>query len=216
MKLTILKDKLKQFTPGTTRIEAFSDGVFAIVVTLLVLEIRVPHLPENFTTKDVISELIHLLPKFISFALSFAVIAIYWANHHQLFHSIEKTDGALLWYNNLLLFWLSFVPFPTAFIGEYPMNPVPVMLYGFVLFATGVSFNLLLRHAINAGLFLPTISKEVIEQSRKKGFIGPVIYFISIVCTLISVYISLAIFILVPILYFIPQRIVKTDDQFSN
>lgn len=206
-----MKSPIKEYTPETTSIEAFSDGVFAIVVTLLVLELRVPHLPENFTYEDVLKELLNLSPKFVSFALSFLVLAIFWVNHHQFFHSLEKTDRSLLWYNNLLLFWLSFVPFPTAFIGEQPTSMVPVMLYGFVMFAAAVSFNILLRHAISADLFLSSISKVTLAESVKRGAFGPVIYFISIVGALISVYISLAIFVLVPVFYFIPQKIVKMD-----
>lgn len=208
-----MEKRPKEFTPGTSRVEAFSDGVFAIVVTLLVLELRVPHLPENFTSIDVLNELIHLAPKFISFALSFLVIAIFWVNHHQFFHSLEKTDRTLLWLNNLVLFCLSFIPFPTAFIGEYPTGVVPVMLYGFAMFAASISFNILLRHAIRADLFHPSISKQVLRESVRKGKFGPVIYFISIVAALISVYISLAIYILVPVFYFIPQRIVREDRQ---
>ncbi len=207
------KNKLKEYTPGTSRIEAFSDGVFAIVVTLLVLELRVPQMPVNFTSRDILEQLLKLGPKFISFALSFVVVAIFWVNHHQLFHSLAKTDRALLWYNNNLLFWLSFVPFPTAFIGEYPTSTVPVMFYGFVMFCAGVSFNLLLKHGIKADLFDPAISKETTQQAVKRGQLGPVIYFISIVGALISVYISLAIFILVPVFYFIPQKIVRIDDK---
>ena len=208
-----MKNKIKEFTPGTTRIEAFSDGVFAIVVTLLVLELRVPHLPENFTSAEVIKELVHLGPKFISFGLSFLVIAIFWVNHHQMFHSLEKTDRSLLWYNNLLLFTLSFVPFPTAFLGEYPTDMIPVMLYGFAMFSAAVSFNLMLRHAVKAELFLPSISAQTMKESIRRGMLGPVIYFISIIGALISVYISLAVFILVPVFYFIPQKIVRLDKQ---
>lgn len=211
MKIINSKNKVKEFTPGTSRIEAFSDGVFAIVVTLLVLELRVPHLPENFTTNDVLTELFHLAPKFISFALSFAVIAIFWVNHHQLFHSLEKTDRSLLWYNNLLLFWLSFIPFPTAFLGEHPLSMIPVIFYGLVLFLASVSFNLIFYHAVREKLFYPTISKAVIRQGIKKSYLGPAVYFISIISALVSVYISLAVFILIPILYFIPQKIVKDE-----
>lgn len=192
--------------------EAFSDGVFAIVVTLLVLELRVPALPENFSTQDVLKELIHLFPKFFSFAMSFVIVAIFWVNHHQFFHSLEKTDRAMLWYNNLLLFWLSFVPFPTAFIGEHPVSMIPVMLYGAVLFFAGVSFNLMLRHAVKAKLFHKSVSDEVLKQSVARGVIGPVVYFVSIISALISVYISLVIFLLVPIIYFIPQKIVRVEE----
>ena len=191
--------------------EAFSDGVFAIVVTLLVLELRVPVLPENFSAQDVLKELLHLSPKFFSFAMSFLIVAIFWVNHHQFFHSIEKTDRAMLWYNNLLLFWLSFVPFPTAFIGEHPVSMIPVMLYGTVLFFASVSFNLMLRHAVKSNLFHHSVSEEIIQQSIQRGIIGPVIYFISIISAVVSVYISLAIFLLVPVVYFTPQKIVRSD-----
>ncbi len=192
--------------------EAFSDGVFAIVVTLLVLELRVPVLPENFSTQDVLKELLRLFPKFFSFAMSFVIVAIFWVNHHQFFHSLEKTDRAMLWYNNLLLFWLSFVPFPTAFIGEHPVSMIPVMLYGAVLFFAGVSFNLMLRHAVKAKLFLKSVSDEVLNQSVKRGVIGPVVYFVSIISAFISVYVSLSIFLLVPVIYFIPQKIVRLEE----
>jgi len=217
LKFSGIKNKINEYTPGTSRIEAFSDGVFAIVVTLLVLELRVPHLPENYTDpegiKTTIMELVKLSPKFISFALSFIVIAIYWVNHHQLFHSLEKTDRSLLWYNNLLLFWLSFVPFPTAFIGEYPLSIVSVMLYGFVLFAAAISFNLILRHGVRANLFHPSVSKETLKQSVKRGMLGPIIYFVAIITAPFSVYAALGIFILVPVLYFIPQKIVRDSES---
>ncbi|MBK7252620.1 MAG: TMEM175 family protein [Ignavibacteria bacterium] len=207
-----MENKIKEYTPGTNRMEAFSDGVFAIVVTLLVLELRVPVLPENFSTQDVLKELLRLFPKFFSFAMSFVIVAIFWVNHHQFFHSLEKTDRAMLWYNNLLLFWLSFVPFPTAFIGEHPVSMIPVMLYGAVLFFAGVSFNLMLRHAVKAKLFLKSVSDEVLNQSVKRGVIGPVVYFVSIISAFISVYVSLSIFLLVPVIYFIPQKIVRLEE----
>ncbi|MBS1516467.1 MAG: DUF1211 domain-containing protein [Bacteroidetes bacterium] len=201
----------KEYTPGTSRIEAFSDGVFAIVVTLLVIEIGVPEMHSGFTTQDLLGALYHMSPKFISFALSFAVIAIFWSNHHQLFHSLEKADRKLLWLNNLLLFWMSFIPFPTAFIGEYPLNIVPVVFYGSVLFFASVSFNLIVTYAAKNEMYYPYISKELIRQGIKRGRFGPVIYFISIISAFISVYISLFIFLLVPVFYFIPQKIVKID-----
>ncbi|MFZ1462106.1 MAG: TMEM175 family protein [Ignavibacteria bacterium] len=207
-----MENKIKEYTHGTNRMEAFSDGVFAIVVTLLVLELRVPVLPENFSTQDVLKELLRLFPKFFSFAMSFVIVAIFWVNHHQFFHSLEKTDRAMLWYNNLLLFWLSFVPFPTAFIGEHPVSMIPVMLYGAVLFFAGVSFNLMLRHAVKAKLFLKSVSDEVLNQSVKRGVIGPVVYFVSIISAFISVYVSLSIFLLVPVIYFIPQKIVRLEE----
>ena len=199
--------KSAEFTPTTGRIEAFSDGVFAIVATLLVLELHIPELGPNFTDAESFNALYKIAPAFVSFIFTFLVLAIYWVNHHQLFHSIDLADGKTLWYNNSLLFWLCFIPFPTAFIGEYPMRVVPIMLYGTVMTLSGISFNLLLRHAVNAGLFRKDISKTTLAKSVKKAMFGPVIYFISVIAAPVSVYISLSIFILVPILYFIPQKI---------
>lgn len=206
-----LKTGEKEFTPSTARIEAFSDGVFAIIVTLLVLELRVPQLAHEFTNKDALTALYNLLPKFFGFALSFLVVAIFWVNHHQLFHSLRVTDRTLMWYNNLLLFWLSFVPFPTAFLGEHLTGTVPVMLYGAVLTLAGLSFNLIVRQGIKKDLFLPEIPRERIEQGAKRGSWGPIIYLLSVIAAPFSVYISLAIFVLVPIMFFIPQRIYQRE-----
>lgn len=203
--------KLQEFTPSTTRIEAFSDGVFAIVATLLVLELHVPELAHNFTDAQSLEALYSLGPRFVSFVMTFLVLAIYWVNHHQLFHSIEAADRPTLWYNNLLLFWLCFIPFPTAFIGEYSMRVVPVMLYGGVMTMAGVSFNLMIRHAIKAGLFKKSISDKALQQSTRKALMGPIVYFISVIAAPISVYVSIAIFTIVPLLYFVPQKIVVEE-----
>ena len=196
-----------EFTPTTGRIEAFSDGVFAIVATLLVLELHIPELGPNFTDAESFNALYKVAPAFVSFVFTFLVLAIYWVNHHQLFHSMDLVDGKTLWYNNSLLFWLCFIPFPTAFIGEYPMMVVPIMLYGTVMTLAGISFNLLLRHAMKAGLFRKDISKTTLAKSAKKAMFGPIIYFISVIAAPVSVYISIAIFTIVPLLYFIPQKI---------
>ena len=205
--------KEKEFSPSTNRIEAFSDGVFAIALTLLVLELRVPELVSSFTNSEALTALYNMLPKFTGFIVSFVVIAIYWVNHHQLFQSLERADRPLLWYNNFLLFWMCFIPFPTAFIGEYPLKIIPVMLYGTVLTLAGISFNLMARHCIKAGLFKKTIPLSRILKGAKRGSIGPVIYFASIIAAPIYIYISLVIFILVPVLYFIPQKIVEEKEE---
>lgn len=208
-----MKDKIKEYLPSTSRIEAFSDGVFAIVVTLLVIELGVPHMPDGFTSSDLLNELIHMSPKFISFILSFTVIVIFWSNHHQLFHSLQKADRKLLWLNNLLLFWMSFIPFPTALLGEYPLSIVSVIFYGAVLFFGSVSFNLIVTYAADKKMYFPDISNDVLKSAIKRGRIGPLVYFVSIISAFISVYISLAIFIIVPVIYFIPQKIERSGTE---
>src|SRR4051812_33599007 len=112
---------------GKTRLEAFSDGVVAIIITIMVLELKPPHSPSA-------PELLKLTPVFLGYLLSFVVVAILWVNHHHLLHTVERVDGRILWLNNHLLFWLSLVPFTTAYIGESHLAPLPVALYGFVLF----------------------------------------------------------------------------------
>jgi uncharacterized membrane protein len=207
--MTVNKPQGTEFSPSTNRIEAFSDGVFAIVATLLVLELRVPELADNFTEAETFNALYKLGPKFAGFVFTFLALAIYWVNHHQLFHSIKSADRPLLWYNNALLFWLCFVPFPTAFIGEYPSRIVPVMLYGSVMTAAGISFNLLARHAVKAKLFRESISQTTLKKSMRRGMLGPIVYSISVITAPLSTCISLVIFAVVPLLYFIPQKIVE-------
>ena len=124
---------------GLTRLEAFSDGVFAIVITLLVIELHVPEAAEGELARG----LAHLLPKFVSFVVSFIYITIYWINHHQLFHMIKQANRGLFWLNSLFLLCLTFIPFPTALIGSYPHDKVAVMFYGLAMMATAVSFVLM-------------------------------------------------------------------------
>src|SRR6476661_2854004 len=116
-----------------TRLEAFSDGVFAIIITIMVLELKIPH-TEN------ISDLKPLIPIFISYVLSFIYVGIYWNNHHHLFHFVERVDGKLLWANLHLLFWLSLFPFATGWMGENHFSTWPVALYGVVLLMAGVAY----------------------------------------------------------------------------
>ena len=121
-----------------SRLEAFSDGVLAIIITIMVLELKVPH-------GESLADLAPLLPVFLSYVLSFVYIGIYWNNHHHMLHAASRVNGAILWANQLLLFWLSLVPFVTAWMGENHFAPVPVALYGVVLFLAAVSYTILAR-----------------------------------------------------------------------
>lgn len=123
---------------GKTRLEAFSDGVLAIIITIMVLELKVPHGAS-------LDDLKPLWPVFLSYVLSFIYIGIYWNNHHHMLHAASRVNGAILWANQLLLFWLSLVPFVTAWMGENHFAPVPVALYGVVLFLAAISYTILAR-----------------------------------------------------------------------
>jgi uncharacterized membrane protein len=125
------------------RLEAFSDGVMAIIITIMVLELKVPHGGE-------FADLIPLYPVFLCYLLSFIFIGIYWNNHHHMLQSVKVVDGAVLWANNLLLFWLSLIPFVTSWMGENHFSAIPVAIYGVPLLLSGASYSLLCHTLIRA------------------------------------------------------------------
>ncbi len=192
---------------GTGRIEAFSDGVIAIVVTLLVLEIRVPEIRE-LTNAAALSALVTIAPKLAGFFISFVTVAIFWVNHHHFFHPVTKSDGALLWYNNHLLFWLAVIPFVTAFVGDYPTIPLVVAVYGFVLFMAALAFTLMSGHVFFRSALLPeSISVTTRTLQFRRAGIGVIVYGVSVFAAFVHPYIALAIFVMVPLYYFLPGRI---------
>jgi uncharacterized membrane protein len=144
----------------TSRIEAFSDGVFAIVVTLLVFTLQVPHISDRDPTQALAQSLIAMLPRFLSYALSFAIVCVWWVAHHHFFALLAKSDRGLLWLNSLFLFWLVSVPFPTALLGEYPDQRIAVVSYGVVMALAGLSFSSMRFYAFYVGqLQFPTLIK---------------------------------------------------------
>ena len=134
------------------RIEAFSDAVMAIIMTLLVLDLHAPELGAHATWYEYLQAMTPLVPQFVSFALSFTIVAIYWVNHYYFFRCIKRTTGRLIWLNNLLLFWLCLLPFPTRFLGEHPTDQAPIIFYGVDVFFCSVAFLMLRLHARGAGL----------------------------------------------------------------
>ena len=184
--------------------EAFSDGVLAIIVTLLIFEIKAPHL-DNLETATVIAEVWKLGPKFISFAISFFTVAIFWVNHHHFCHNLTHSDWKLLWYNNFLLFWLSVVPFTTAFIGDYPTQPLVVSLYAFVMFMAGLSFTLMGQYVLfKSQLVSDVVTPEVRRREWQRSWIGTGMYGLAAIIALLFVYAALLIIALIPIFYVVP------------
>ena len=193
---------------GTARIEAFSDGVIAIVMTILILEIHVPQI-HTLTSAGAWEALVPILPKLVAFLVSFVTVAIFWVNHHHFFHPVAKSDGALLWYNNHLLFWIAVIPFVTAFLGDYPTIAFVVSLYGFVLFMGAVSFTLMIHYVFFKSALLPdTVSEAVRAVQYRRAWLGVYLYGASAVLAFIHPYISLFIFVVVPIYYFLPQTVI--------
>ncbi len=205
--------KTHDHTPTTNRIELFSDAVIAISATLLILEIKIPAL-SNLSNDAVIQSLLPLIPKFISFAVSFVTICVFWVNHHHFFHAIRRSDRALLWYNNHLLFWIAVIPFVTGFIGEYPSQPIIVALYGFVLTMGALAFLLMANYVfLKSKIADEHVPIKTRRKEVKRSVIGVFVYGISVLTAFIHPYISLIIFIVIPFYYFLPETILNDTEE---
>jgi uncharacterized membrane protein len=181
----------------TTRLEAFSDGVLAIIITIMVLELKVPH-GESFDT------LITLWPVFLSYVLSFVYIGIYWNNHHHMFHTCHAVTGGILWANLHLLFWLSLVPFATGWMGENHFAPHTVALYGVVLLMAGVAYYILQTLIIRAQGAESLLKRAIGGDWQGKS--SPVLYALAIAVALKAPALSLAIYALVAAIWLIPDQ----------
>ncbi len=191
--------------PSTSRIEAFSDGVFAIVVTLLVLELRVPHL-ESATPQTLLAAFGPLLPKFASFIFSFIIVAIFWVTHHQFFHRLKQSTRGLLWVNIVFLLFLTFIPFPTALIGEYPDNAFAVSFFGVAMMLAALSFTLMRWYASRKANLLARTDEASIRASLQRSLIGPTLYAIAALAAWVNIPIAFVIYLTVPALYFLLTR----------
>jgi uncharacterized membrane protein len=179
------------------RLEAFSDGVLAIVITIMVLELKVPHGVEWSALKP-------LLPVFLSYVLSFIYVGIYWNNHHHLLHAARRVTGSILWKNLHLLFWLSLLPFATGWIGENHVAPLPAALYGFVLLMAAIAYFFLER-AIIAEQGKDSVLATALASDWKEK-ISPAVYFIAILVSFINPWVANGLYVLVAVLWFVPDR----------
>ncbi|HEX8269124.1 MAG TPA: TMEM175 family protein [Flavobacterium sp.] len=184
------------------RLEAFSDGVLAIIITIMVLEIKIPHGEAN------LQALMRLLPIFVSYVLSFVYIAIYWNNHHHMLHGTEKVNGAILWANMHLLFWLSLVPFTTGWMGENDFAPITMTAYGVILFMSGLAYNIL------QNLIAKQDENKLLKQaigSDRKGKISTVLYAVAIAASFYSRWIAGIIYIAVALMWLIPDKRIEHE-----
>ncbi len=188
------------------RLEAFSDAVFAIVITLLILEIKVPHVP----AKELGQALCLLLPKFLSFGLSFIIIGVYWVAHHSMMHFITMTDRNALWLNILILLTICIIPFPTALVGDYPTAVAPVVFYGLTLSAVNLSGTLFWIYCTkNNRLSDPKLNPGFSRRVAILHISPIVLYLVAILFSFISVKISYTIYICVPLFFIIPNRLLN-------
>lgn len=193
---------------GKNRLEAFSDGVLAIIITIMVLEMKVPHGGDWQTLQT-------LIPVFFSYVLSFVYVGIYWNNHHHLLHAVKHVNGAVLWANLHLLFWLSLLPFVTGWMGENHFAPAPTALYGGVLLMAGVAYWILVHSIIAAegenSLVAKAVGKDI------KGKISIVFYVVAIPLTFINVIPALIGYLIVSLIWLVPdRRIEKTLVETSH
>jgi uncharacterized membrane protein len=182
---------------GKARLEAFSDGVIAVIITIMVLELKVPHGAQP-------ADLAELGPVFFSYVLSFVYVAIYWNNHHHMLHTVQRVSGGILWANLHLLFWLSLVPFTTAWMAENRFATWPTFAYGAVLLLAAISYYLLQtcvirRHGADS-LLAQAIGTDL------KGKLSPVLYLVAIGVTFAAPWAAIAIYVAVALIWLIPDR----------
>jgi uncharacterized membrane protein len=190
-----------------TRLEAFSDGVLAIIITIMVLEMKVPHGTDLQSLKP-------LLPVFVSYLLSFLYVGIYWSNHHHMLHTIKQVNGRILWANLHLLFWLSLTPFVTGWMGENYFAPVPEALYGIDLFMAGVGYSILQNEIIKKdgknSVLARAIGKDI------KGKLSVILYAIAVGSTFLNQWIAGGIYALVAFMWLIPDKRIERLLDIEN
>jgi uncharacterized membrane protein len=182
---------------GKTRLEAFSDGVIAIIITIMVLELKIPK-------EDTFESLVHLMPVFLSYTLSFIYLGIYWNNHHHMLHTVQKVSGGILWANLHLLFWLSLVPFATGWMGENNFSRLPTFFYGLNLFMAAISY-FIMQIVIIKKQGKDSLLKKAIGNDWK-GKISPLIYVAAIGLTFVHEAISLSLYAFVALIWLVPDK----------
>jgi uncharacterized membrane protein len=189
------------------RLEAFSDGVIAILITIMVLELKVPH----GATLDALRP---MLPVFMAYVLSFTILGIYWNNHHHMFHVVDHVNGAILWANLHLLFWLSLIPATTGWMGEHFRAPWPTAVYGLVLWCSGIAYNVVVRTIIrHEG---PNSKLALAVKRDVKGKISIVIYFLALPLAFVRPWIAQMIYAAVALMWLVPDRRIETLVQHEH
>ncbi len=182
---------------NSSRLEAFSDGVLAIIITIMVLELKVPHGTE-------LSDLSPVLPVFLSYVLSFIYVGIYWNNHHHMMHAVEKVSGEILWANLHLLFWLSLIPFVTGWVGENHFAELPMAMYGGVLLMAAIAYFILQNRILAVqgkdSLLAKALGKDL------KGKASPIIYSVAIISSFYNPWIAGTLYVLVALMWLIPDK----------
>ena len=192
---------------GKERLAAFSDGVIAIIITIMVLELRIPHGADWEVLRG-------MIPAFLTYVLSFVYVAIYWNNHHHLLHTVTRVDGLFLWANSHLLFWLSIIPAATAWMGQNLSAPLPTALYGAALLMPAVACYLLVKAIIHRHGKDSTLAKAV--GSDLKGRATLILYLRGILLAFFAPWISIALYVVVPIMWIVPDKRIERMIRFDS
>jgi uncharacterized membrane protein len=182
---------------GKDRVAAFSDGVIAIIITIMVLELKVPHGADWAALRGV-------APNFVAYVLSFVYLAIYWNNHHHLLHTVTRVDGLILWANSHLLFWLSLVPAATGWMGENFLAPLPTAVYGVSLLMPAIAYYLLQRAIVHQQGKHSVLASAL--GNDFKGKLSPLLYAAAVALAFVDAWLSIAIYALVAVMWLIPDR----------
>lgn len=182
--------------------EAFSDGVMAIIITIMVLEMRAPH-------EASVAALRPLAPVFISYVLSFIYLGIYWNNHHHLLHAVDHVNGRVLWANLHLLFWLSLVPFATAWMGENHFSSIPVMIYGMVLLAASIAYYILTRALVALHGKKSTLATAIGKDF--KGRFSTAVYFVAVLIAPWLRWVAFGLYVFVAIIWLVPDKRIERN-----
>ncbi len=198
-----------------SRVETFSDGVFAIIITLLILEIKVPEMHAPVTIRELAGKLLDIIPKFIAWVISFLTVAVIWVNHHRLFESLKHINHGIFWLNANLLLWVSFLPFPTALMGDYPQNSLAVSFYGLSSFMMGIAFLIFRIYMWKFPEITNDFTKDELWRGVRNVFLfGPFTSLIGAATAWIHPFIAFAFYALVTIYFIFPKStaLEKTDD----
>ena len=183
----------------SSRLEAFSDGVLAIIITIMVLEMKAPE-------ETTLESLIPIIPVFISYLISFIYVGAYWNNHHHLFQITERVNGKVLWANLHLLFWLSLIPFATSWVGENHVESLPVAFYGFILLMSAISYHILQQKIIQGH---PEDFALRQAKRNKKEVLSLLLYIVGLVLSFLNPWLGIGCYIAVLVMWFIPERAIE-------
>ncbi len=199
---------------STTRVETFSDGVIAIIITIMVLELKLPGLNKDLNAYDIKAHIIDILPRFGAYIFSFVMVGILWINHHHMFHLLKRTDGFLLGQNIFFLFWMSLIPFVTGLLGANPLLTSSTALYGLIMLMTSLTLSFMRSYTLKKGLVHTDEEREIKKKiqlvtikDKFQSYLSSAAYLVSIPLAFVSVYLSYACFLIPIILFLLPYGI---------